>query len=486
MPINFSGEDRKLNSSAEGPGPWFPAAIIHIMPAHDDPAVAARAAEAAFDWPEAIRLYEEALSSLPREDDAWPAAEAELLTALGRCYWRNAEARAAWRTLMRAISSCKQRGDAAAQARATTEILQIWGPWERHKMLADDALAALGESEPYLRARLLGQTDRDDEAFAIAEQHGYDDVLAWRIARASWRATDEGRLDEAQALTRQAHEAHDRLGNFEAASGSLRGMGFGLMVSGDLDAGEALVRESYAYAGRFNLRFYQQLALMDVVGAVYARCDWPECERLLAETPGDLDFRADLFRMWIAELRGDAGAARALLVDPQRAGGSPDAAAQIHSGNAGVQYRLGEHGVARAELAAMVENCRAENEDEHYLPAAVDAILALADEDVIAEFDRRIAPAERKRGGAYVYSTLQGRALHYGRGVLALRLGREGEAARWFESGLTWAERERCPLDAAACHEGLAQLATRRGDAETADRHSQEAMALRKNRAPRS
>ena len=109
---------------------------------------AARAAEAAFDWPEAIRLYEEALSSLSRDGDAWPAAEAELLTALGRCYWRNAEARAAWRTLMRAISSCKQRGDAAAQARATTEILQIWGPWERHKMLADDALARRERAAP--------------------------------------------------------------------------------------------------------------------------------------------------------------------------------------------------------------------------------------------------------------------------------------------------------------------------------------------------
>src|ERR1700674_2543780 len=147
------------------------------MPAHEEPAGAARAAEAAYDWPESIRLYEEALSSLPREGEAWPTVEVDLLIALGRCYWRNAEARPAWRTLMRAITSCKQRGDAVAQARATTEILHIWGPWERHKMLADDALAALGDSEPYLRARLLGQTDREDEAFVIGEQYGYEDVL---------------------------------------------------------------------------------------------------------------------------------------------------------------------------------------------------------------------------------------------------------------------------------------------------------------------
>jgi len=455
------------------------------MPQHTAP-TAARAAEAAFDWPEAIRLYEEALSSLPREGDAWPAAEADLLIALGRGYWRNAEARPAWRTLMRAITSCKQRGDAAAQGRATVEIMRIWGPWERHKMLGEDALAALGDSEPYLRARLLSQLDRGDEAFAIAEANGYEDVLAWRIARASWRAIDAGKLDEAQALSRQAFEAHDRLGGFEAASGSLRNIGFSLMVSGDLGAGEALARQSFEYAGRFNLRFYEQLARMDVVGAAFARCDWGECKRLLAPTAGELDFRLDLFRMWIAELRGDAASSRALIVDPQRAGGGPDALAQIHSGNAGVLYRMGEHGAARAELAGMLQNCRPESEDEHYLPAAVDAIIALEGEDVIAECDRQIDPKRRTRGGAYVYSTLQGRALHYTRGALALRLRRDDEAATHFESGIAWAERERCPLDAAACHEGLAQISTRRGDTEDADRHSQQALALRKRHAPRS
>ena len=146
---------------------------------------------------------------------------------------------------------------------------------------------------------------------------------------------------------------------------------------------------------------------------------------------------------------------------------------------------MGEHGAGRAEIAAMVENCRAESEDEHYLPAAIDAIIALGAEDVIAGFDRDIAPKKRKRGGEYVYSTLQGRALHYTRGALALRLGREGEAARWFESGLAWAQRERCPLDAAACHEGLAQLATRRGDVEAADRHSRDATELRMRHALR-
>ena len=107
------------------------------------------------------------------------------------------------------------------------------------------------------------------------------------------------------------------------------------------------------------------------------------------------------------------------------------------------------------------------------------------DKQAIAEFDRRIAPKDGERHGEYVYSTLQGRALHYTRGALALRLGREVEATQDFEAGLAWAEREGCPLEAASCHDGLAQIATRRGDAESADRHSRDAADLRTRHAPR-
>jgi tetratricopeptide (TPR) repeat protein len=458
------------------------------MPEPNDATSAARAAEAAYDWPEAIRLYEEALSSLPREGDAWLAAEAELLTALGRSYWRNADARPAWRTLMRAITSCKQRSDAAAQARATLEILKIWGPWERHRMMAEDALAALGDSEPYLRARMLWAADRGDEAFALAEQHGYEDVLAFRVAQQGWRASREGRLDEARAIAQEMHTAQDRLGNWEAAAHGLRGIGFSTLVAGDLTLGEPILRQSYEYAAKYNLRFFEQLALVDVIGVAFARCNWDECERLLDSIIGGADFRADLFHMWIAELRGDTDLAKSLLVDPQRAGGSGDGLAQIHSARAGVLYRVGQHGAARAELEVMLRSANGEHQSlEHYVPACVDAIVALCDDDTIEACVRDMQPSDdpqRRFDSGFVYSTLQGRALHYTRGALALRLGREDAAATHFESGVVWAERERCPLDAAACHEGLAQVAARRGDAEAADRESALARELRTAHVP--
>lgn len=459
------------------------------MTEQDDSVAAARAAEASYDWPEAIRLYEEALSSLTREGDAWPAVEAELLTALGRSYWRNAEARPAWRTLMRAIASCKQRSDAAAHARATLEILKIWGPWERHRMMAEDALAALGESEPYLRARMLWMIDRGDEALKLAEEHGYEDVLAFRALEEGWRASREGRLDEARAIAQEMHLAHDRLGNWEVAANGLRGIGFSTLLAGDLDLGEPFLRQCRDYAAKYNLVFFEHLALMDVIGVAYARCDWDTCDRLLDSIIGGADFRADLFRMWIAELRGDVERAKSLLVDSQRAGGSGDGLAQVHGGRAGVLYRAGQHGAALAELEVMLRSANGEHQNlEHYVPACVDAIVALCDDETIEACVRDMQPSDdphRRFDSGFVYSTLQGRALHYSHGALALRLGRDDEAAARFAEGVAWAERERCPLDAAACHEGLAQVAARRGDAEAADRESGLAVRLRERHTPR-
>ena len=146
---------------------------------------------------------------------------------------------------MRAITSCRQRGDGAAQARATIEILRIWGPWERHRMLGEDALDALGDGEPYLRARLLASIDRGDEAYAIAEKHGYNDVLATRVGDEGWRrAAREGRLDDVRAIAQDMHVAHDGLGNWEAAASALRGAGFSTLMAGELDQGESILRQS--------------------------------------------------------------------------------------------------------------------------------------------------------------------------------------------------------------------------------------------------
>ena len=307
---------------------------------------AAEAAEAATEWQQAIDEYEAGLSLLIQTPAAGGLEEAALLTALGRCYWNLSQARTAWRTLRRAISISQERADGVARAKATVEILHIWGPPDRHRSMAEDALEALGDGDPYLRARLLLELgwqdepsddaeDRYAEALALAEEHGFEDILTSRVQRQAWNLMDAGKLDEAIPLFENAHETYARLNVHHVAAGVLRGAGFNLLEAGRLDQGYEFAQRSFEYAAGVNLIFGAQLALMDMIGVTFARDEFERCEELLASSPGDSDFRGDLYRMWMAEARGDIGGALRLMVDPDRGGKTPTAVGQIHAAAGG-------------------------------------------------------------------------------------------------------------------------------------------------------
>lgn len=70
------------------------------------------------------------------------------------------------------------------------------------------------------------------------------------------------------------------------------------------------------------------------------------------------------------------------------------------------------------------------------------------------------------------------RTVHRLRGALPLRLGRPDEAEAAFREGLAWAERERCPVEAGRCLQGLAEVAERRGDHGAAMTRLDQAAAL--------
>ena len=218
---------------------------------------AAQAAEEAAEWRKAVDEYEACLSIVGQSPGGAGQDEVALLTGLGRCYWNLAEARTAWRTLRRAISLAKERGDGVAQARATVEILHIWGPPERHKMMAEEALAALGDGDAYLKARLLldlGQPQYNDqsnynEALAIAEEHGFEDILASRIQQEAWKLFEEGAIEESVRLFDEAHLAYAGQKVHHVASGMLRGAGFNMLEIGRLDEGYRLAERSYRVRG---------------------------------------------------------------------------------------------------------------------------------------------------------------------------------------------------------------------------------------------
>jgi len=177
--------------------------------------------------------------------------------------------------------------------------------------------------------------------------------------------------------------------------------------------------------------------------------------------------------MWIAELRGDRSMALGLLVDPARAGGAPTAITQIHGAAAGMLYRTGHHAEARRELETWFE-VASNGEDESMseeTPALVECLVALGTAEMVRAAHEAFEARAARAPHTIVYATLQGRCTGYARGAIAASLGFEHDAEARFNEGLTAAERERCPLDAARCLYGLAGVAERRGnEAEAAAR----------------
>ncbi|MCH8066472.1 MAG: hypothetical protein IIC90_11720, partial [Chloroflexi bacterium] len=436
---------------------------------------AAEAAEAATEWQQAVDEYEACLSLLIQTPAAGGLEEAALLTALGRCYWNLSEARTAWRTLRRAISISQERADGVAQAKATVEILHIWGPPDRHRMMAEDSLEALGDGDPYLRARLLLElgwqdepsADADDryaEALALAEEHGFEDILTSRVQRQAWSLMEDGQLDEAIRLFENAHETYARLHVHHVAAGVLRGAGFNLLEAGRLDQGYEFAQRSFEYAAGVNLVFGAQLALMDMIGVTFARDEFERCEELLASSPGDSDFRGDLYRMWMAEARGDMDGALRLMVDPDRGGKTPTAVGQIHAAAAGLLFRAGKEDAAQAALRAWAAVERPGGDEPYWIEAApvTDCLVALGDEELVRRVHQAFLAQEDRVGSPARFSTLQGRALAPVRAAVCLRLGLLDDAERHYREGLAWCEQERLPRDAELCRAGLADVAAQR------------------------
>lgn len=440
-------------------------------PAFDEELRAARDAEAATLWDDAIAHYEAALTQLPSAAD-----EAGLLTALGACYWNLSEARTAWRTLRRAIALYRERGDGRGVARATLAILRIWGPPERQREMAESALEVLGNTDPHLRAQILARIWRLDEALRLAEEHGFDDVLTIRVSEDGWAALERGDIDEGVARLREAHDRYAALRFYQQASDMLRMAGFNMLQSGRIDEGDRIAADAVAYARSVHLRFQEQLAQLDRVGVAFARCEFGRCEALLGELTNNTDFRADLYRMWIAELRGDQERALALMVDPERGGGAPTAMSQTHAAAASALFRAGREDAAGREMHAWADVARTYGSMPEEAPALLDCLVGIGGEDLVRQV--RDAYATHDAQAHNGYSTLQGRGTDEVRGALALCLGDLDDAERWYRSGAAWAAEQRCPLDEARCVEGLAAVARRRGDAANARQHLDQARSI--------
>jgi class 3 adenylate cyclase len=446
--------------------------------------LAAQQAEAQFAWDEAAKHYEDCLTLVSEAEDGLGEDEATLLTTLGTCARNGGDLRGSWRSLMRAITVNRERGDASGIARATLEALRIDAPPARHIQLARDALEALGSDEPHLEAQLLAVMSEPQRAVQgspeegarvraraqdLARTHGFEDVEAALVFADAIQASMNSDFERAIALHAEAHARFAALGQVRDAAIALQNRAFNLLLSGDLDSAGAGAEEALEYARLHHISFVEMVASDFIAGVFLARCEFEAFDALSEERGANAGYLLALMRAARAEMAGDLDAAVALLPDPRIAGGYPMYLGQLHAGRARVMHNAGNGGRAREEFVrmreAMTNNPTSRIVNGIALHGSVfgqldEALPPLADEDFLraveelrdppGNFDPTGRGSERARAGLKLYG-----------GLL-------DEAEAQYQQALAWCERERCPIEAGRCLQGLAEIADRRGDSAEA------------------
>jgi class 3 adenylate cyclase len=456
-----------------------------VTPRHAAKAVrysklAAQQAEAQSAWDEAVKHYEDCLTLVSEAEDRLGEDESELLTSMGSCARNAGDYRAAWRSLMRAITVYRQRGDGAGIARATLEALRIDAPPGRHIQLAKEALGTLGAEEPHLEAQLLAhmadpalalQLDGGEaasmrqRAAELARSHSFEDVEALLVYADALQANMDGDYGRAAALFAEAHARLANTGNIRDAAVALQSRAFNLLLIGDLAQTRAAGEEALAYGRRHHIRFVEQVSSDFVAATLLARCEFEAFDALAEERGPDSGYLLYVLRANRAEQAGDLGKAVALLPDPAMVGGAPLYLGQIHAARARVLFNAGQVDRARQEFARMRE-AMANNPTSKIINgiALHGAVFVSLDEALAALADEDFLNAVLASGGYGNDFDPSGRCRQRAWAALLLHLNRIEQAEASFRRGLAWCQRERCPVEAGRCLQGLAEIAERRGN----------------------
>ena len=446
--------------------------------------LAAEQAEAQAGWGEAARRYEDCLTLIAETAAALDADEPELLVAAGRCY-RNANApRDAWRRLLRAIDLYRNRQDAIGMAGATLEALQVAAPPIRRTALAEAALDDLGDTNPEVEARLLGrlltvgdrgspadEERRRERATELAERHNLADVRAMIELRAASDAFAAGRYNEAAAAQLEAQRQFEALGLARDAAGAYAVSVANLTLAGQLAEARLAAEDGVAYARRHHLPGSEESTAGYLGGLLLGLCDFDALATVLDEQAGAANYRVNVIAVNWALQRGDLAAAREALPAVEAAGGIPWQAAQIHAMHARTLLLDGDRDAAEKHFIRMREGMQATNLGREIGGIRIDLpilqVLAEAG-PVLADVAFLGAALDTYRTyGDVAFMAPSGTSARELYGRYALALDEVSEAEEQFVATLEWAEREGAPVIAGQCHQGLAEVAVRRG--KTAD-----------------
>jgi hypothetical protein len=458
--------------------------------------LAAEQAEAVAAWDDARRHYERCLALLAEADEDLGEDEAALLVRLGCCARDSDDFREAWRAFGRAMDHYRDEGDGRALAETTIEALITGTRPERAESLVRDALALLAGADPHLEALLLVElaspnlgvdlrTAADRERLAaLTETHDFEDVRAFMdIADASVAYFAlEGGADSAGRI-REAAEQLDRLGRPAQTAAALNlWVPMVGVFDGEIDAALAAAEEFEAYARRHGILYLEAAAQGLISGYLQLRGDFAAAAALEEGTSG---LAGALFTQMGARstrllATGRLDEAVAALPDADSSG-VPALRATIALQRALVMQASGRRDDADGAFT-LLRAAIAEYPQAALLAAALGSfgehLGDLADDNFLEacdDLERRcdaMAPPPVLVGSSPVVP------LAFAFGHLDLVRGRVDDAGRRFGDTLAWARREQAPIVEGRTHQGLAEVAERRGDHAAALEHLEAAGSL--------
>jgi hypothetical protein len=451
--------------------------------------LAAEQAEQVAAWDDTRQHYQRCLDVLDTTEADLEVDRAALLASFARAAYNSGDVRAAWRAFQLALDEYRQAGDPVLLARTTLDALRVYPSADQVDRLVHDALRALDGSEPHLEALLLVElantalgadlrTDTERQRLdQLCTTHDWDDVTAAQLlddtnlALSRW---DVGLTNAGQRF-RDAFERFDRLGQPGRALQALQCVP---LTSRNPDISLAAIDEAAAYARTHGIRYVNEMLLL-LCGFIHlTRADWEAFDRARAEFPvihsQGVGETLDAIRLWWAGHIDDAVAAlpeldrstvpssliivlgvRCALY--QAAGRSADAADAFTTYRAVTREHPGNYWMLYYGIGAMSPT-----------------IPEFADDEFLCDLD---AMLER-------YDTLDEPLVFFPGSVQRefgdydLARGRPDHAEPRYRDALAWAEREHAHMEIGFCHQGLAEIAERRGDHTTALEHLETAGAL--------
>ena len=449
--------------------------------------LAAEQSVAALGYDDAVRYYERCLAIIEQAHDPLGEDEAALWDALALGYRYTGNLARAREAMDRALALYGERGDAHARARVFRRCMEGNPDGTRAQWaLFEQLIAALGDADSVELCHSLAWQARVElgaeseataaRAEAMASRLGLtgDAYPGYLRMRQSRIRAENGQFREAAALL----DANVIAPDVSQSVGHANMRSWVRAWAGDIDAAAVIRVESIADARRYRRRISEANGVGELAQIAWRRGDRVHYEQLMAEVAVDATPSLGIIAAAVALQEGEVDTALTLVPRDDHRAMMGRLILQTAGIRSAILLALRDRGGAIREIErARLGSVRGEIMHQFGVLGYGGEVLVELDDEILA---RDIAdylaryPQLRSFGP---FGHVNPDAL---RGWLALRFDAVDEAEQHFNTGLEWASRPdvRFGVDAGRCHQGLADVAERRGDIEAAREHLDAAGAL--------